>query len=121
MKRSKLNEIFRKFSSRFSTAAGSPLAFGIALIGSLVWLATGPFFKFSQGWNFAANSTTTIITFLMVFLVQASQNRDSKAIQVKLNAILAATEGASNRLIDLEHDSDEVVKELSKEIKGLKE
>ncbi len=98
---------------RFSTLAnlitewtGSSVAFGMALALILVWLLCGPIFGFSDTWQLLINSTTSIITFLMVFLIQKTQNRDSRAIHIKLNELVAALEGASNRLINVE-DLDE--------------
>ena len=88
---------------------GSATAFALALGLVLVWAATGPLFGFSQTWQLVINTGTTIITFLMVFLLQHSQNKDSRAIHAKLNELLAATEGASNRLIDLEELTEEEI------------
>lgn len=82
--------------------AGSSWAFGLALAVVLVWLATGPFFGFSDTWQLVINTGTTILTFLMVFLIQRAQNKDSLAIQLKLNEIVAALDGASNHLINVE-------------------
>ena len=81
---------------------GSTPAFMLALAFTLIWLVTGPFFHFSDTWQLVANTITTIITFLMVFLIQRTQNKDSRAAQMKLNEIVAAIEGASNRLIGVE-------------------
>lgn len=82
--------------------AGSSWAFGLALTVVLVWLITGPFFGFSDTWQLAINTGTTIMTFLMVFLIQRAQNKDSQAIQLKLNEVVAAIDGASNLLINVE-------------------
>src|SRR5205809_6009065 len=86
--------------------AGSSWAFGLALAVVLAWLITGPFFGFSDTWQLAINTGTTIVTFLMVFLIQRAQNKDALATQLKLNEIVAALEGASNRLIDIEDMSE---------------
>jgi low affinity Fe/Cu permease len=86
--------------------AGSSSAFVIALLVVVGWAATGPIFHYSSNWQLVINTGTTIVTFLMVFLIQRAQNKDSRAIQLKLNELVAAMEGASNRLIDVE-DLDE--------------
>ncbi len=93
---------FERLSSTITRFSGSTGAFAIALGVIIVWGVTGPIFRFSDTWQLVINTGTTIITFLMVFLIQGSQNKDSLAIQLKLNEIVAALEGASNRLIDVE-------------------
>src|SRR5262249_5214100 len=91
---------------------GSTWGFVIACLIILVWLASGPFFQYSDTWQLVINTATTIVTFLMVFLIQRSQNKESLAMQLKLNEILAALEGASNRLIDIEDLSEEEIRRL---------
>ena len=91
---------------------GSTLAFGLAAGVVVVWVATGPLFHFSDTWQLVINTGTTIVTFLMVFLIQRTQNKDSLAIQLKLNEIVAALEGASNRLIDVEALSEKDLETL---------
>lgn len=95
-----------RFSTRVSQWAGSSPAFGIALAFVLAWALTGPIFHFSQGWQMVINTGTTIATFLMVFLIQRAQNKESRAIQLKLNEIVASQEGASNRLVGAEELSE---------------
>jgi low affinity Fe/Cu permease len=85
---------------------GSSLAFALALLVVAVWLATGPVFRYSDTWQLVINTGTTVVTFLMVFLIQRAQNKDALAIQLKLNEIVAALQGASNRLIDVESLSE---------------
>ncbi len=92
--------------------AGSSWAFALACLIVLVWVLTGPVFNYSDTWQLVINTGTTIVTFLMVFLIQQSQNKDSVAIHVKLNEIVAALQGASNRLINVEDLTEEEVREL---------
>src|SRR6266496_4443357 len=101
--------------------AGSSWAFGLALAVVLVWLVTGPFFGFSDTWQLVINTGTTILTFLMVFLIQRAQNKDSQAIQLKLNELVAAIEGASNHLINVEDLSEEEVRVLHEHYQKLVE
>src|SRR5215472_17609705 len=100
--------------ARLVTAwTGSSTAFGIAVLVVLVWGLTGPIFHFSDTWQLVINTGTTIVTFLMVFLIQRSQNKDSLAVHLKLNELVAAVEGASNRLISVEHLSEEDIRVLT--------
>jgi len=105
-------EQFERVCRRVTEATGRPWAFGIALATILVWGGTGPLFGFSDTWQLVINTGTTIVTFLMVFLIQQSQNKDTHAIELKLNELVAAMEGASNRLIDVESLSDEDLETL---------
>lgn len=98
---------FEKFSSRVSHITGSPGAFFLALLAIIVWGVTGPIFHYSDTWQLVINTGTTIITFLMVFVIQKSQNKDSKSLQLKLNELIAANKNASNRLIVVEDLSEE--------------
>jgi low affinity Fe/Cu permease len=95
--------VFERFASRATRFTGSVPAFALALGIILVWAITGPVFHFSDTWQLVINTGTTIVTFLMVFLIQQTQNKDGLAIQLKLNELVAALEGASNRLISVEH------------------
>ena len=101
--------------------AGSSWGFGIALGTVVVWAITGPLFRWSDTWQLVINTGTTIVTFLMVFLVQRTQNRDGLAIQVKLNELVAAMQGASNRLIDVEELSEEELKMIEAHYRRLVE
>jgi low affinity Fe/Cu permease len=94
--------VFDRFASGVTRWAGSPLAFCAALLTVLAWAAMGPLFHFSENWQLVINTGTTIITFLMVFLIQQSQNKDSVAIHLKLNELLACNREASNRMIGIE-------------------
>ncbi len=101
-KRSGLGELLERFSLKATKATGTSKAFILALTAIVVWGLTGPLFHFSDTWQLVINTSTTIVTFLMVFLIQRTQNKDALAIHLKLNEIVAALEGASNRLIDVE-------------------
>jgi low affinity Fe/Cu permease len=103
---SALEELFAKVAGKASVAAGSFWTFSLALLVVLVWAATGPLFGYSETWQLVINTGTTIVTFLMVFVIQHAQNKDMRAVQLKLNELIAAVEGASNRLIDVEDLSD---------------
>ena len=100
-----MDRIFTLFSSRIAGFVGQPLAFIIALSTILVWAVTGPFFGFSDTWQLVINTSTTIITFLMVFLIQNSQNRDAAAIHAKLDELLRSANDARNAFIGIEHMS----------------
>ena len=99
--------IFENFASKASKAVGSSYAFISALVVVVLWAASGPLFGFSETWQLVINTGTTIITFLMVFLIQKSQNKDSLAIQLKLNELVASNELSSNRLVDIESMTEE--------------
>jgi low affinity Fe/Cu permease len=98
----KKQSAFEKAATRITQWTGSSLAFGIASACIIIWIVTGPVFHYSDTWQLVINTGTTIITFLMVFLIQKSQNKDSKAIQLKLNELIAASLHASNRMVDIE-------------------
>lgn len=105
---------FEKISNTITSWAGSSYAFTGAFLIILGWAATGPFFDFSETWQLVINTGTTIITFLMVFLIQKSQNKDGKAIQLKLNELIAADDRASNRMVDLEDMTEQELDKLHK-------
>jgi low affinity Fe/Cu permease len=105
-KRTTFSKQLERLSYQATKATGTSLAFMLALAVVLAWLVTGPLFNFSDTWQLVINTGTTIVTFLMVFLIQRAQNKDALALHLKLNEIVAAMEGASNRLIDVE-DLDE--------------
>lgn len=118
-KKPKSPSVFERMSSAVTKASGSTPAFIIALTVIIVWLITGPIFHFSDTWQLVINTGTTIITFLMVFLIQRNQNKDSIALHLKLNELLVAHEFASNRLIAIEEISEEELKVLQKFYKHL--
>jgi low affinity Fe/Cu permease len=97
---------FELFAGRASSLTGSFWAFGLAVFVVAAWAATGPLFDYSEDWQLVINTGTTIVTFLMVFLIQHSQNKETRALQLKLNELIAAMGGASNRLIDVEDLTD---------------
>lgn len=113
------NTRFDRFARSWSRITGKPIAFNVALILILVWVVTGPLFGFSDTWQLIINTTTTIVTFLMVFLIQHTQNRDTDALQVKLDELIRAIEGANNELLDLEEIGEEELILLRKQYAAL--
>jgi low affinity Fe/Cu permease len=109
------------FATSVSKATGSNMAFVIAFVLVLIWGATGPVFHYSENWQLIINTGTTIITFLMVFLIQKAQNKDSLAIQLKLNELVAAHEFASNRLVNVENMTESEMKVIQKYYSRLSE
>src|SRR2546421_12201469 len=115
----KMNEAFRKFAHRISQWAGTSWAFMLAMLIIIVWGITGPIFKYSDTWQLVINTGTTIITFLMVFLIQNTQNRQDTAIQIKLDELLKGVKGARTSLVDIEELSDEELDKLHKQFEQL--
>ncbi len=103
---------FTEFSKWIAEAAGHPISFGLALLTIIMWGVTGPFFGYSDTWQLVINTGTTIVTFLMVFLIQKTQNRDTQAIHLKLDELIRVTKGARNVMLDLEHLDDEQLQRL---------
>ncbi len=130
-KPNRLSQLFENFARSVTRFTGSTLAFTIAVAVIVVWGASGPVFHYSDTWQLVINTGTTIVTFLMVFLIQRSQNNDSRAVHLKLNEIVAALEGASSRLVNVEDLSEDELKvlhhyyqriaELAKNDRSLKE
>jgi low affinity Fe/Cu permease len=116
-----VSEFFRKFSNWVSSVMGSPWAFIVAGVIIIVWAVTGPMFHFSDTWQLIINTGTTIVTFLMVFLIQNTQNRDARAMQLKLDELLRAVEGARTGMVDLENCSDEELARLQKVFERLRQ
>jgi low affinity Fe/Cu permease len=110
----KVSVFFNKFSTKVTKAAGRPVATILAFVLVVTWAITGPVFEYSNTWQLFINTTTTIITFLMVFVIQQSQNKDTMALQIKLNELIACHERASNRLIDVEDLTEEELVVLKK-------
>lgn len=113
--------IFELFSYYCTVFAGSTGAFIFASLVIISWLVTGPFFGFSDTWQLVINTSTTIVTFLMVFLIQRTQNKDSKAVHLKLNELIASLKGPSNRLINIEELNEEEIRILSNYFQRLSE
>ncbi len=116
------NGFFEKFAARVTKVTGSTPAFILALAVVLIWLFTGPIFHYSQTWQLVINTGTTIVTFLMVFLIQKTQNKDSLALQLKLNELVASHEFASNRLVDVESLTEQelmIIQEYYKKLHDL--
>ena len=114
------SDAFRIFARRSSTVLGSAWAFGIAILVIVIWGLTGPAFHYSNTWQLIINTGTTIVTFLMVFLIQNTQNRDAKAAHLKLDEIIRALKGARNELIDLEKLADEDLISLEKQFERVR-
>ena len=112
---------FARFAKNTSRAAGRPAAFAIAVGIVAIWAVTGPIFNFSDTWQLMINTGTTIVTFLMVFLIQHTQNRDAEAVQVKLDELIRVTEGAHNALLDLEDADEEQLAKIRSAYAGLAE
>ncbi len=115
-----IRDHFRKFAHLTAQIVGSPWAFFLSITLIVVWAVTGPIFQYSDTWQLVINTATTIITFLMVFLIQNTQNRDARAIHLKLDELLHAVKGARNRLINLESLTDEEMDHLEKEFQRLR-
>jgi low affinity Fe/Cu permease len=114
-------EVFHAFANLISRWSGSPWAFILALSTIVVWLITGPIFDFSDTWQLVINTGTTIVTFLMVFLIQHTQNRESRAINLKLDELIRVIQDARNDLVDIENGRDEEVEELESQYRRLGE
>jgi low affinity Fe/Cu permease len=115
-----MNDWFRKIAHRLADAFGSPWAFVIAAILTALWAVTGPLFGFNEAWQLIANTVTNVVTFLMVFIIESSQNRDTKATQLKLDELLRAVTNARSSLINLESLSDEEMDGLQKQFEALR-
>ncbi len=111
--------LFSRFAARAATLMGRPVVFGLAFASVVVWALTGPLLGFSELWQLTINTGTTIITFLMVFLIQNSQNRDAETVQIKLDELLRAVENADNRLLDLEEMSERELVRLRDEYEAM--
>jgi len=115
-----VSDAFRLFAQRSAIMLGSAWAFTAAVLAILIWILTGPTFHFSDTWQLIINTATTIVTFLMVFLIQNTQNRDAKAMHLKLDELIRAVKGARNQLVDLEELSDNELKKLEEQFRRLR-
>lgn len=116
----RVKEMFRRFALRSSEAVGSVWAFGLSILVLIAWAATGPRFHYSDTWQLVVNTATSVVTFLMVFLIQYTQNRDAKAMHLKLDELLRAVKDARTQLIRLEEMSDDDLELLRKEFEKLR-
>jgi len=116
-----MKSLFHSFAHRVAEAVGSPWAFFIGLLVVIIWAITGPAFGYSDTWQLVINTGTTIITFLMVFLIQHTQNRDSRAVHLKLDELIRSVGSARNRLVNLEECTDEELAHLEAEFRRLRE
>lgn len=114
-----MKDLFHIIAQKTSEIAGSAGAFVVAIAVILAWAVTGPIFGYSDTWQLAINTGTTIVTFLIVFLIQNTQNRDAKAMHLKLDELIRATKNARNRLVDLEDLSEDEIKELELEFQKI--
>jgi low affinity Fe/Cu permease len=114
-----VNQLFRKFAHRTADLVGSPFAFLLAVLIVGAWLVTGPLFNYSDTWQLVINTATTIVTFLMVFLIQNSQNRDARTFHLKLDELIRGVVGARTEMVDLEEFSDEQLEKLEKDFREL--
>jgi len=115
-----MNDLFRQFATAASRWMGSPAAFMIAVVAIVAWAASGPMFDYSDTWQLVINTATTVVTFLMVFLIQSTQNRDARAIQLKLDELIRGVQGARNHLVDLESMTDTELDDLQREFQRLR-
>jgi len=113
-----LDRMFTVVAGRIAALSGQPLAFIVAVLLIVLWGFTGPLFDYSDTWQLIVNTSTTIVTFLMVFLIQNSQNRDAAALQAKLDELIRAVEGARTQFIGIEHRSDTEIEEIRAEIEA---
>ena|SRR5215204_1142396 len=116
-----IRDVFDRLAGRVTKAVGSPIAVGLAVLVIVIWAVTGPVFGFSDTWQLAINTGTTIITFLMVFVIQTTQNRDSEALHLKLDELIRAVHGARDEFITVEHETEEELSDREAEMAGIVE
>ena len=114
-----MRDIFRLYANRIADKVGSPGAFALGLMVVIIWAVTGPLYHYSDTWQLVINSGTSIVTFLMVFLIQNTQNRDAQAMQLKLNELIRAST-ARNIMVDLENCSEEEIREIKEEFANIR-
>jgi low affinity Fe/Cu permease len=115
-----LRERFRYYANRIADGVGSPGTFGAALFIVLAWAVTGPMFHYSDTWQLVINTATSVVTFLMVFLIQNTQNRDASAMQIKLNELIRAVSTARNTMVDLENCTEEEIAAMREEFANIR-
>jgi low affinity Fe/Cu permease len=115
-----LRDAFRTAAHATASAIGSPYAFAVAVLAIVIWAACGPAFHYSDTWQLVINTGTTVVTFLVVFMIQNTQNRDSRAIHLKLDELIRAVDAARNRLVDIEDLPDEELARLAREFQRLR-
>ena len=115
-----MREYFRIFSCRMADSMGSPASFGAGVLVIIIWALTGPYFHYSDTWQLVVNTGTSVITFLMVFLIQNTQNRDAQAMQLKLNELIRAASTARNVMMDLENCTEEELAEIREEFAAIR-
>ena len=115
-----MREYFRIFSCRMADSMGSPPSFGAGVLVIIIWALTGPYFHYSDTWQLVVNTGTSVITFLMVFLIQNTQNRDAQAMQLKLNELIRAASTARNVMMDLENCTEEELAEIREEFAAIR-
>jgi low affinity Fe/Cu permease len=116
-----MNELFHRFARSTASLIGSPVAFALAVVSVIAWAALGPIFHYSDSWQLVINTATTIITFLVVFAIQNTQNRDSRALHIKLDELIRAVKKARNSLVDVEELPDAELARLEAEFRRLRE
>ncbi len=116
-----MNNLFRKIAHKTANIIGTPWAFIVSVLACIIWAISGPFFHYSDTWQLVINTGTTVLTFLMLFLVQNTQNRDAKALQLKLDELLRGTKGPRNSFVDIEGLKDEELEGLEHEFKQIRE
>jgi low affinity Fe/Cu permease len=114
-----MRDKFRRFAQHTAELVGSPWAFLVAVAVIVVWAVTGPLFRFSDTWQLVINTGTTIVTFLMVFLIQNTQNRDARALHLKMDELISAVQGAKNSMIDIEDLPEEDLRRLQRQFEQL--
>src|SRR5438067_13720330 len=119
-RRCEFNDLFRDFSRNAAEGVVSAFAFIAAITVVIIWAAAGPVFHFSDAWQLIINTGTTIVTFLMVFLIQNTQNRDAKAVQLKLDELIRGNKRARNKLVDLEECTEEEIEQLEQEFRDFR-
>jgi low affinity Fe/Cu permease len=116
-----MRDLFRRWAERTAHAVGSPWAFLLAILTIAVWALTGPYFKYSDTWQLIINTGTTIVTFLMVFLIQNTQNRETRIVSLKLDELLRGVEGARTGMVQLDHMSDDELEHVQAEFTRLRD